>query len=220
MKKNILLLGVVVVFALFLVKGTKIQSVDEYYLTHMEDIKEDSETVTVSIRCDTLLQPENWKMLKKQLRKEKYVPKDGVILKESTYVLREGDTAFDLTKRACQYNKIQMEYSGPDTNLYSTVFIQGINHLYDHSCGELSGWMFRLNGKFPSRGPSAVELKDGDKVEWVYTCDLGRDVGDDYMDKQKQKMLDKTEETEDTKTKEDTEDTKKTEDTKETEEAK
>ena len=183
MKKNILLLGVVVVFALFLVKGTKIQSVDEYYLTHMEDIKEDSETVTVSIRCDTLLQPENWKMLKKQLRKEKYVPKDGVIL-------------------------------------YSTVFIQGINHLYDHSCGELSGWMFRLNGKFPSRGPSAVELKDGDKVEWVYTCDLGRDVGDDYMDKQKQKMLDKTEETEDTKTKEDTEDTKKTEDTKETEEAK
>ena len=59
MKKNILLLGVVVVFALFLVKGTKIQSVDEYYLTHMEDIKEDSETVTVSIRCDTLLQPEN-----------------------------------------------------------------------------------------------------------------------------------------------------------------
>jgi len=23
-------------------------------------------------------------------------------------------------------------------------------------------------------------LKDGDKVEWVYTCDLGADVGGDW----------------------------------------
>ena len=48
------------VLALVLIRGTKIQSVDEYYLTHMEDIQEDSETVTISIKCDTLRQPENW----------------------------------------------------------------------------------------------------------------------------------------------------------------
>ena len=47
------------VLALVLIRGTKIQSVDEYYLTHMEDIQEDSETVTISIKCDTLRQPEN-----------------------------------------------------------------------------------------------------------------------------------------------------------------
>ena len=35
------------VLALVLIRGTKIQSVDEYYLTHMEDIQEDSETVTI-----------------------------------------------------------------------------------------------------------------------------------------------------------------------------
>ena len=110
MKKNIVMIGIMLVLALVLIRGTKIQSVDEYYLTHMEDIQEDSETVTISIKCDTLRQPENWEKLNKQLKDEKYVPNDGVILPETTYVLRKGDTAFDILKRACQYNKISMEY--------------------------------------------------------------------------------------------------------------
>ena len=54
MKKNIVMIGIMLVLALVLIRGTKIQSVDEYYLTHMEDIQEDSETVTISIKCDTL----------------------------------------------------------------------------------------------------------------------------------------------------------------------
>ena len=98
MKKNIVMIGIMLVLALVLIRGTKIQSVDEYYLTHMEDIQEDSETVTISIKCDTLRQPENWEKLNKQLKDEKYVPNDGVILPETTYVLRKGDTAASTTK--------------------------------------------------------------------------------------------------------------------------
>ena len=69
MKKNIVMIGIMLVLALVLIRGTKIQSVDEYYLTHMEDIQEDSETVTISIKCDTLRQPENWEKLKVEGRK-------------------------------------------------------------------------------------------------------------------------------------------------------
>ena len=71
MKKNIVMIGIMLVLALVLIRGTKIQSVDEYYLTHMEDIQEDSETVTISIKCDTLRQPENWEKLNKQLKDRK-----------------------------------------------------------------------------------------------------------------------------------------------------
>ena len=74
------MIGFLLLMAVLFLKGTKNQSVDEYYLTHMEDIQEDSETVTISIRCDTLRESENWKNLKKQLQDEKYVPEDGVIL--------------------------------------------------------------------------------------------------------------------------------------------
>ena len=60
---------------------------------------------------------------------------------------------------------------------YGSVYVQGINHLYEFSCGELSGWMYKVNGVFPNYGCSKYVLKNGDKIEWVYTCDLGRDVG-------------------------------------------
>ncbi len=192
MKKNILLIAVIAVLVLVLVKGTRIQSVEEYYLTHTEDIGEDDETVTISIRCDTLLQEENWKKLDKQLREEKYVPSDGIILPETTCVLRKGDTAFDILKRICRYKEIQMDYQGADSNIYSTAFIKGINYLYEFSCGDLSGWMYKVNGEFPNRGASSYKLKNGDTIDWVYTCDLGRDVGDTYMAGTRQKSNQKS----------------------------
>ena len=37
--------------------------------------------------------------------------------------------------------------------------------------------MYRVNGTFPNKGCSAVAAAPGDQVEWVYTCDLGWDVG-------------------------------------------
>ena len=38
--------------------------------------------------------------------------------------------------------------------------------------------MFRVNGEFPNYICSDVTVADGDTIEWVYTCDLGADVGD------------------------------------------
>ena len=43
------MVGVIALLVVLLALGTDIQSVDEYYLTHMEDITEDSETVTLRI---------------------------------------------------------------------------------------------------------------------------------------------------------------------------
>ena len=37
--------------------------------------------------------------------------------------------------------------------------------------------MYSVNGEFPNYGCSAYALQDGDVICWVYTCDLGEDVG-------------------------------------------
>lgn len=37
--------------------------------------------------------------------------------------------------------------------------------------------MYAVNGWFPNYGCSQYALQDGDTVTWVYTCELGRDVG-------------------------------------------
>jgi len=179
MKKDLLVFGFIALIIAVLISGTKIQSVEEYYLTHIDDITEDSPTVTISIRCDTILQ--NMGTLDNALQHEKYVPPDGVILSPTEYVLRPKDTVFDLLDRAVRYNQIQMEYQGANLNSFGSVYIQGINHLYEFSCGPLSGWMYMVNGKFPDYGCSKFVLRDGDVIEWVYTCDLGRDVGCKWM---------------------------------------
>lgn len=37
--------------------------------------------------------------------------------------------------------------------------------------------MYKVNGWFPNYGCSRYQLQAGDDVQWLYTCDLGLDVG-------------------------------------------
>lgn len=173
MKKDLIVAVIAIFLIVFIAGGTRIQSVDDYYLTHIDDIRPDSQTVTVSIRCDTVF--DNWNKLDANLKYEKYIPQSGAILNDYKMVLRKGDTVYDVLNRAVRHHKIHMEcvYSAN----YGSVYVQGINNLYEFSCGDLSGWMYRVNGVFPNYGCSKYVLNDGDVVEWVYTCDLGRDVG-------------------------------------------
>lgn len=174
MRKDLILIAFIILIGVILFKGTNIQSVEEYYLTNIDDITEDSETITISIRTDAVL--DSWDKLKENLRNEQYVPSDGVILEETEYVLRPKDTVFDVLLRTVRHNQIQMEYQGMDENVYNSVYIQGINHLYEFSCGPLSGWVYEVNGTFPDYGVSRYVLEDGDKIIFHYTCDLGRDI--------------------------------------------
>ena len=178
MKKNIIAIVLVLIAIIVAVNGIDIQSVDEYYLTHIDDIKEDSRTVTLSIRCDTVLS--NKSQLDPALRSDEYIPPDGVILPDTRYVLREGDNVFTILLRATQYNKIQFDYQSNPLQGQSSAYIKGIHYLYEFSCGPLSGWLYKVNGVFSSTDSSAYALKDGDLVEWVYSCDLGRDVGSSF----------------------------------------
>ncbi|MGE7112170.1 DUF4430 domain-containing protein [Lysinibacillus sp. NPDC047702] len=133
-------------------------------------------TVTIAIRVDTLLK--HWDKLDPSLQSEKYVPKNGIILKATKYeLLSEKETVWDVLQRATKEHKIQMEYQGANENIYNSVYVEGINHLYEFSAGELSGWMYKVNGVYPNYGCSQYVLKDGDVIEWNYTVDLGRDLG-------------------------------------------
>ena len=105
-------------------------------------------------------------------------PPDGVILPVTEYELIEGDTVFSVLSRAVREKKFRWNIRGADGNgVQNRLSVQGIHHLYEFSCGPLSGWMYRVNGEFPNKGCSDYELKDGDVIEWVYTCDLGQDIG-------------------------------------------
>ena len=40
--------------------------------------------------------------------------------------------------------------------------------------------MYEVNDWFPNYGCSRYEVKNGDVIEWQYTCDLGGDIGGYY----------------------------------------
>ena len=66
--------------------------------------------------------------------------------------------------------------------MYSGAKVEGINHIYEQDAGSGSGWMYKVNGWFPNYGSSQYKVKDGDKIVYCYTCDIGKDVGDQYYD--------------------------------------
>ncbi len=127
-----------------------------------------------SVSCNTALANINRLVTEKQT----LIPPDGVLYKREDVVFNEGDTVFDLLLREMTAAGIHMEFV--KTPMYGNVYIEGIGNIYEFDCGELSGWMYRVNGIFPNSGCDGYKLKNGDKVEWVYTCNLGHDVGGDF----------------------------------------
>lgn len=125
----------------------------------------------LSVSCRTILN--NMELLDPD--KKDMVPEDGVIYGEREVSFNPGESVFDLVLREMKNNKIHMEFSM--TPIYNSAYIEGINNIYEFDCGEGSGWMYRVNGWYPNYGLSRYILEEGDQVEMIYTCDLGRDIG-------------------------------------------
>ncbi len=127
--------------------------------------------VTIEIRCDTILSH------KSDLAsgKEKYVPSDGAIVKRQTVEVTVEDTVFDVLKAVCRQEGIHLEYRS--TAAYGGVYIEGINHLREFDCGDLSGWVYMVNGHQPNKTCSDYRVSNGDSIAFAYTCEgLGADV--------------------------------------------
>lgn len=132
-------------------------------------------TCTISISCATILN----NMGDLTSGKEEFVPSDGWILPATTVTFTEGESVHDVLQRVCRDNGIHMESSW--TPAYNSAYVEGINQLYEFDCGQNSGWMYNVNGWFPNYGCSKYTVKSGDVINWVYTCNLGEDVGDNSM---------------------------------------
>lgn len=133
--------------------------------------------VTVSIRLDTFKNKSNYEKLQKPLQNEQYVPSNFVILPTTKYeILKENESVWSITLRAIKEHHIHLEYQGSNANYYGSVYIQGINHLYQYDAGNLSGWLYYVNDKKAGVGCSSYQVKNGDHIVWQYTVN-GRDTG-------------------------------------------
>lgn len=131
---------------------------------------EDETVCTLFIGCGTIL--DNWDDLDPE--KAELVPADGILLAETSVSFQEGESAFDVLKQVCRDNGVHLEFS--TTPGYGSAYIEGIGNLYEFDCGPRSGWLYKVNGQVPDLACSAYVLQDGDRVEFLYSCDWGEDV--------------------------------------------
>ena len=125
---------------------------------------------TISIDCLIILE----KMSELNPDKKDFVPENGWILKDTKVFFEEGDTAYEVLYQVCREQKIHMEAAY--TPAYGTYYVEGIHQLYEFDCGDLSGWTFLVNGKSTNYGSSQYEVKNGDVIQWRFSCNAGRDV--------------------------------------------
>ena len=121
---------------------------------------------TLSVNCTSVI--ENREKLKEN--KKEIIPENGIVLEETIVEFSNGESAFDVLCREMKNNKIQIDFVS--TPMYNSIYIKGIANLYEFDCGELSGWMYKVNGEKPTFGCSQYKLKDKDKIEFFYTCNM------------------------------------------------
>ena len=159
--KNFIAVGVVTAGVILFLLLTDFQS-KEAYQNDTAARENPAGAVTMSISCETILEKEM----------PYFLPEDGVILEETTLSFEDGETAYDILVDAAKEFDIQIDNTGAS----GAAYIAGIDYLYEFDYGELSGWMYFVNGEAPSVGCDNYFLKDGDRIEWKYTCDIGKDL--------------------------------------------
>lgn len=122
--------------------------------------------VTLSIRCDTIV----------GLKESPYIPASGEILPPTAFSIAGGDTVYDVLVQAAQQYGLQLDCRGASALSGQMAYVAGIQYLYEFDFGDLSGWVYHVNGVSPDVGCGAYALADGDRIEWLYTRALGNDV--------------------------------------------
>lgn len=162
-KGNVALVIAVSLVIIVLVNTLSFKTTEEYYGDTDCDKSDVIGTVTISIRCEKIASVG-----------DSHIPTDGVILDTFECEIESGDTVYDVLTEATARNRIHLETNGSG----DSVYVEGIANIYEFSYGDLSGWVFRVNGKMPSVSCSDYLLSDGDVIEWMYSLELGKDYSE------------------------------------------
>ena len=159
-KKHYIAVAVIAAAGVLFILLTNFESAEEHYQPQETD---GDFTVTLSIRCDTIKELE---------KKNNAVPDNCVILDTREFTASSGDTVYDVLQTAARTYRILVDNQGSD----GAAYIAGIDGLYEFDYGELSGWMYRVNGTFPDVGCQSYTVREGDRIEWLYTTNIGKDL--------------------------------------------
>lgn len=148
--------GIILCAAAFFIN---FESTGNFYKGGNIELGEKYITTTLSIRCDCIAGQKD------------HIPGDGIIIDFASVILKEGSSAYDQIIQAAKDYRIHTDIQAG--------YVKGIGNIYEFDFGDLSGWMFKINGNFAGVSCSDYILTDNDYIEWIYSLELGKDLGTD-----------------------------------------
>lgn len=117
----------------------------------------------------------------------KYPVALGTIIPQTKVPFKSSESIAQVTIRLLDHLGIGYTYTGSLTGNFYLASIKSFevdNTPYD-SMGEFdagtgSGWMITLNGWFIDKSTAAFTVSNGDVIQWKYTCQYGKDIGDPF----------------------------------------
>lgn len=159
--KNFIAVAVATCILLVAVIAIDVRLPEDYYNGQSESKQNPIGTVTLTVRCDRV----------PGLEQLDHLPEDGILLATEVYEIEAGETVYDILTEAARKHGLHVDATG----LGESVYVRGIGQLYEQEHGELSGWVYYVNGTSPSMGCASYELADGDEILFDYSLTLGND---------------------------------------------
>lgn len=136
-----------------------IRSPSEYYSqSGTGDVR-----VTVSADCSAALAAMD--RIDEEVNPASVIPADGAVITECAVAVEEGASAFDALAAAAREQRVAVDYVGS----FYGVYVRGIGHIYEFGFGDMSGWLYTVNGGSPDISAGEYILSEGDRVEFIYT---------------------------------------------------
>lgn len=100
----------------------------------------------------------------------------GWVLSPTQVEYNKGESVWDVLKRKMELEDISYNYKF--TPQYNSIYVKSIDGdgEFDHGSG--SGWMYGVNDVYQNKGCNTYKLKSGDRIEWRYTTNSGKDLGE------------------------------------------
>lgn len=119
---------------------------------------------TVNVNCESVFSH----MEELAEEKAELIPEDGVLFSDEVK-FASGENLLEVMSRAMKDAGVVMVQE--TTAGTGGGYISSIGGLGPADCGPMSGWMFTVNGEYPTVGCDQIFLQDGDIVEFVYVCE-------------------------------------------------
>ncbi|GAE31068.1 DUF4430 domain-containing protein [Halalkalibacter hemicellulosilyticus] len=92
-------------------------------------------------------------------------PSDKGKIGEGQVAYADGDTVLDILTKYGKSASIHVDSTGRG----AAAYVQGIANIYEFDYGPRSGWVAKVNGTSISQSAGVTAVKEGDRVEWLYT---------------------------------------------------